>query len=359
MIAPALTAALAALFALLLFEQYVRRRGTYQFAWGLGASAFAIAAATEAIAASIGWSEALYRTWYLGGAVWTAGWLGAGTLLLLARTRFGYWYALSLALAGLVTILVSRRLEDPSAGPIALAYSLAAWITAAIVAWRCYLGDERWSRTAIALTALLSAVAAPLVAFTPLAAPGYAVDPTTGAPVALLLPPALRLLTPLLNVSGALALFIGALFSVYVYMPKRRVLPYSSDPTQRGDELLFNLAIAPIAITVNFVRSIPDAARSWRAGTLNRRVPATALIAIGAFAPSITDSLNRFGSTEWYQAGKFIGAALLLTGFLASVEDPDELRLPLFGAPLRALLRAVRGASRLSPRGDARRSRRG
>ena len=281
MITPALTAALAALFALLLFEQYARRRGPYQLAWGLGASAFAIAAATEAIAASIGWSDGLYRTWYLGGAVWTAGWLGAGTLLLLARTRFGYWYALSLALAGLVTILVSRRLEDPSAGPIALAYSLAAWITAAIVAWRCYLGDERWSRTAIALTALLSAVAAPLVALMPLAAPGYAIDPTTGAPVALLVPPALRLLTPLLNVSGALALLSGALFSVYVYMPKRRVLPYSSDPTQRGDELLFNLAIAPIAITVNFVRSIPDAARSWRAGTLNRRVPATALIAIG------------------------------------------------------------------------------
>ena len=173
------------------------------------------------------------------------------------------------------------------------------------------------------------------------------------------MPPALRLLTPLLNVSGALALLSGALFSVYVYMPKRRVLPYSSDPTQRGDELLFNLAIAPIAITVNFFRSLPDTVRSWRAGTLNRRVPSTALIAIGAFAPSITDSLNRFGSTEWYQAGKFIGAALLLTGFLTSVEDPDELRLPLFGAPLRALLRAVRGASRLSPRGDARRSRRG
>lgn len=359
MIAPALTAALAALFALLLFEQYVRRRGPYQLAWGLGASAFAIAAATEAIAAASGWSEALYRTWYLGGAVWTAGWLGAGTLLLLARTRFGYWYAFSLAIAGLVTILVSRRLEDPSAGRIALAYSLAAWITAAIVAWRCYLGDARWSRTAITLTALLSVAAAPLVAFTPLAAPGYAVDPTTGAPVALLLPAALRLLTPLLNVSGALALLIGALFSVYVYMPKRRVLPYSSDPTQRGDELLFNLAIAPIAIVVNFVRSLPDTARAWRAGTLNRRVPATALIAIGAFAPSITDSLNRVGSTEWYQGGKLIGAALLLAGFLVSVEDPDELRLPLIGAPLRVLLRVLRGAALSGPRGGSRRSRRG
>ena len=83
-----------------------------------------------------------------------------------------------------------------------------------------------------------------------------------------------------------------------------------------------------------------------------------ALIAIGAFAPSITDSLNRVGSTEWYQGGKLIGAALLLAGFLVSVEDPDELRLPLIGAPLRALLRVLRSTSPSGPRGGSRRSRR-
>ena len=345
MILPLITAALAALFALLLFEQYAQRRGAYQLAWGLGATAFALAAAAEAAAAMVGWSEPLYRAWYLAGAVWTAGWLGAGTILLLSRTRFGYWYAFALTLAGFITILVSRRLESPSAGPIALAYSLLAWATAVLVAWRCYLGDARWSRTAIALTAGLSALAVPLVAIVPLEAPGYAVDPLTGAPIALLLPPELRLLTPLLNVSGALTLFTGALFSVYVFMPKHRVLPYSSDPTQRGDELLFNLAIAPIAIGANFLRSLPETVRSWRSGTLNRRVPATALIALGAFAPSITDSLNRVGSTMLYEGGKLIGAALLLAGFLTSVEDPRELRLPIVGAPLRTLLTAVRGGT--------------
>lgn len=343
---PLITALLAALFAALLFEQHARRRGAYQLAWGVGATAFAAAAASEAIAASFGWSESLYRIWYLTGAVWSAGWLGTGTILLLARTRFGYWHAFSLVLAGFVTILVSRRLEAPSAGPIALAYSLLAWATAAIVAWRCYLGDARWSRAAIALTAGLSVVALPLVAVAPLPAPGYSIDPLTGAPVAVLLPPELRLLTPLLNVSGALALLIGALFSVYVFMPKRRILPYSSDPSQRGDELLFNLAIAPVAIVVNFVRSVPDAFRAWRNGTLNRRVPATALIALGAFAPTVTDSLLRVDSTSWYLGGKLLGAALLLAGFLASVEDPEDLRLPIVGTPLRALLRAMRHEAR-------------
>lgn len=341
---PALTALFALLFAALLFDQYRTRRGAYQLAWGVGALAFSFAAGAEALAAAIGWSEPIYRVWYLFGAVWTAGWLGAGTILLLAKTRFGYWYALCLALSGLFTILVARRLEDPSAGPTALVYALTAWGAAIAIGWLSYMGDARWARFAITLTACLSAIAVPMVAIAELPAPGWATDPATGAPIALLLPPELRLLTPILNVSGGLALLTGALFSIYVFMPKRRVLPYSSDPDQRGDELLFNLAIAPVALTVNFVRSVPDAWRAWRDGSLNRRVPATALIALGAFVPSLTDTLNRAGSTEGYQVGKLIGALLLLCGFLASVEATSEVRLPLLGRPVRALLRWVRRA---------------
>ncbi|MFZ9960046.1 MAG: hypothetical protein ACO3GP_06610 [Candidatus Limnocylindrus sp.] len=338
----AVTTLLAALFAALLFNQYAVRRAPYQLAWAIGATAFAVAAGAESAAQLAGWSEPLYRVWYLTGAVWTAGWLGAGTILLLAKTRFGYWYALCLALAGLFTILVARRLEDPSAGPTALGYALAAWVTAVVIAWLTYLASPRWSRAAIAFMVALSALALPLVATATLPAPGWAVDPMTGAPVAVLLPPSLRLLTPLLNVSGALALLTGALFSAYVFMPKRRTLPYSSDPNQRGDELLFNLAIAPVALTVNFFRSLPLAMRAWREGTLNRRVSATLLIALGAFLPSLTDTLNRGGSTEAYALGKLLGAALLLLGFLASVEEPSEISLPIVGAPLRAVLRWVR-----------------
>lgn len=339
----ALTTVTAALFAALLFNQYAARRAPYQLAWGIGASSFAVAAAAESVAQVIGWSEPLYRTWYLTGAVWTAGWLGTGTLLLLAKTRFGYWYSACLALAGLFTILVARRLEDPSAGPIALAYALVAWSSAVAIAWLAYMSSARWSRVALWLVVALSVLALPLVATAELPAPGWATNQSTGAPIAVLLPPALRLLTPLLNVSGALALLTGALFSAYVFMPKVRALPYSSDPRQRGDELLFNLAIAPVAISVNFVKSLPLAVAAWRNGTLNRRVPATLLIALGAFVPSLTDTLNRTGSTEGYQIGKALGALLLLIGFLASVDDPNEISLPLIGAPFRAILRRVRG----------------
>jgi hypothetical protein len=56
-----------------------------------------------------GWNEALYRIWYLTGAVWTAGWLGLGTAYLLGRTRFGFGFALCLFLAGLFTFLTASR----------------------------------------------------------------------------------------------------------------------------------------------------------------------------------------------------------------------------------------------------------
>ncbi len=110
-----------------------------------------------------------------------------------------------------------------------------------------------------------------------------------------------------MNIPGALSLLLGAVFSAYVFMPKKRVLDYSLDPNQPGDQFLFNLLIAPVAIVVNLVASLPGAARDLAAGRLHSRVPATILIAIGAFFPTITDSLNRAGSTELFQAGQVPG----------------------------------------------------
>ena len=126
---------------------------------------------------------------------------------------------------------------------------------------------------------------------TTLPPPGYAVDPATGVPTADLFPGSLRLLTPFLNVTGGLSLLLGAIFSAYVFMPKRRVLEYSLDPNQKGDEFLFNLLIAPVAITVNFVASLPGAFRALVTGKIHSRVPATILIAIGAFMASSGDTL--------------------------------------------------------------------
>jgi hypothetical protein len=163
---------------------------------------------------------------------------------------------------------------------------------------------------------------------TTLAPPGYAVDPATQQPVATLFPPQLRLLTPFLNVTGALALILGAVFSTYVFMPKARVLDYSLDPNQPGDQFLFNLCIAPVAIAVNLVASLPGAVSALLGGRINSRVPATILIAIGAFIPAVTDSLNRLGSTDLFQVGKFLGVVFLFAGFMVSIDVFREIRVP-------------------------------
>ena len=80
---------------------------------------FGIASGCEALGAAGGWNEALYRTWYLTGAIWTAGWLGLGTAFLLGRTRFGYTFALCLLLAGVFTLLTERKFHYAGAGTAA------------------------------------------------------------------------------------------------------------------------------------------------------------------------------------------------------------------------------------------------
>lgn len=331
---PGLTAVLALMFSLALLDQWRERRRGYQLIWGIGMLFFAIGAGAETLAALGGWSEGLYRGWYLTGAVWTAGWLGLGTCFLLGRTRFGYAVALCLFLAGLFTFLASRRLPEP-AGDLPMIYFIAAGVLAAAVAIETYFQNERWPQIA-ALAVIGATVASLLLMLTStLPAPGYAVDPLTGIPTADIIPPALRLLTPFMNITGGLALILGAAFSAYVFMPKRRVLGYSLDPEQSGDSFLFNLFIAPVAIVVNFVASLPQALGALVRGRLNSRVPATLLIAAGAIVASSTDTLARFGSTELFQIGKLIGVALLFGGFLVSVEVFREIRIPFTRRVLR------------------------
>ena len=325
---PAVTALLALSFALALLDQWRARRRAYQLVWAIGMLFFGIASGCEAVAAAVGWNEALYRTWYLLGAVWTAGWLGLGTAFLLGRTRFGYGFALCLFLAGLFTFLTWRRYQYEGSGSAPILYFIAAGILALAVAVETYFQNERWPRIAALGVVGATVLSAALMVVSPLAPPGYALDPATHMPVGDLFPGTLRLLTPFLNITGGFALALGALFSAYMFMPKRRLLPYSLDPIQPFDSFLFNLFIAPVAITVNFLVSLPGAIRDLLAGRLHSRVPATLLIAAGALIASGTDSLNRFGSTELFQLGKLFAVVLLLAGFLVSIEVFAELRLP-------------------------------
>jgi hypothetical protein len=335
---PAVTSILALLMAVALLDQWRERRQPFQIVWAVGMLFFGVASGAEAIAAAGGWSEPLYRTWYVAGAVLTAGWLGLGTATLLARTRFGYTFALLVFLAGIFTVLTQSKYHYPDAGSTPILYLIGAGLLALAVAVETYFQNERWPLIAAIGIVVASVVGIVLGATVALAQP-FSVDPGTGQPSADLfsgpgvvsgsnIPGSLRLLTPLLNISGGLTLALGALFSAYVFMPKRRVLDYSLDPNQPGDQFLFNLLIAPVALIVNFVASLPGAVNALVRGRLHSRVPATILIALGGFTASAGDTLNRFGITGPFAVAKFIAVVLLMAGFLVSIEAFREIRIP-------------------------------
>ena len=346
---PALTATLALIMSVALLDQWRERRQPFQLVWAIGMAFFGIAAGSEAIAAAAGWNELLYRTWYLTGAVLTAGWLGLGTALLLARTRFGYTFGILVVLAGLITVGTQARFKYPDAGTAPVLYLIGAGLFGLAIAIETYFQNERWPLIAGLGVAAASVVGLFLAATVAIAQP-FSLDPTTGQPSADLfaadgsvvgsnLPGTLRLLTPLLNFTGGLALALGALFSAYVFMPKRRVLPYSLDPNQKGDHFLFNLLIAPFALVVNFGASLPGAVRDLLRGRLHSRVPATLLIAAGGFVASAGDTLNRFGVTGPFAVAKFLAVVLLLTGFLVSIEAFREIRIPFTSVRLAGVRR--------------------
>ena len=333
---PGATSVLALVFAVALFDQWRERRQGFQLIWAIGMAFFGIASGCEAIAAASGWSETLYRTWYLTGAVWTAGWLGLGTAFLLGRTRFGYTFAFCLLLAGVFTLLTQRKFNYAGSGSAPVLYLIGALVLAVAVAVETYFQNERWPVLAAGAVIGATGLSLILMLTVTLPAPGYALDPATGVPTGDLFPGTIRLLTPFLNITGGLALAFGALFSAYMFMPKKRVLAYSLDPNQAGDQFLFNLLISPVAIVVNFIASLPGAVRALVTGRLHSRVPATILIALGGFLASGGDALNRFGVTNYFQVGKFLALVLILVGFLISIEAFREIRVPFTSIALRA-----------------------
>jgi len=197
-------------------------------------------------------------------------------------------------------------------------------------------GGDAWPRIVAAAIVAGTLGSAVMMAFATLPAPGWVMDPTTHIPTGELIPGYLRLLTPLFNVTGAFALSLGAIFSAYIFMPKRRLIGYSLDRHQPLPSLLANLLRAPVAIAVNLVGSLPGAAVALVSGRLNSRVPATILIAIGGFIPAVTSGLSRFGSTGAFFVGELLGVVFLLAGFLASIEVFAEIRIPFTSVVFRA-----------------------
>ncbi|HSJ00568.1 MAG TPA: hypothetical protein VLA59_09300 [Patescibacteria group bacterium] len=330
-ILPFLSSTLSFVFAAMVADQWLRRRQSYQLVWAVGLLWYGISAGTEFIGSAFGWNEPLYRTWYLIGAFGVAAYLGLGTVYLLNRTRFGYFVAVSFALAGLFSYLTSVKYarEGIPAADATIVMVVGASLGAAVLVALVTRFRRRWIGHVTAAILLVASVVVTVLAFTvPVAAPGYSID-AIGIPVGTAMPSDLRILTPPFNIVGAFALTFGAVYSAYIFMPKARVLRVTN-----GWPIIGAVGRA-VAVVVNFVASVPGAWRSFRAGTLNSRVPATILIALGGFIPGWTSGLNRFGITWSFFIGELLGVVLIFLGFLVSIEVFRDVRLPFTKVVLR------------------------
>ena len=333
---PLCSSIVSLLFAALVFDQWRQRRQSFQLVWMIGLIFYGVSAGTEVWGSAFGWSGPLYRAWYLIGAIFVAAYLGMGTVYLLARTAFGYFAGVTVLLGGVLSLAFTR--VYPGSGPVGrIAFAVAMLGGLAII-----LATSRWRAWAphIALAVLLagSLGAAYLVLGAPLAAPGWALDPSTQVPVGTAFPGYVRVLTAPFNIAGALCLVFGAAFSAYVYMPKRKLLPVDAVRTPVLAQGWYFVVVA-----VNFLGSLPLAFRALLAGRLNSRVPATMLIALGGFVPSLTSGLNRFGITWTFYLGELLGVLLILTGFLVSEEVFSNVRLPARGVVWHRLRRTDEG----------------
>jgi len=325
---PLCSSLLSFVFTLFLLDQWLDRRRPYQLIWVFGMLWYALSAGTEFLGATIGWSEPLYKAWYLAGAVWVAGWLGLGTVYLLGKTRFGFAFAASLLLAGLFTFLSDARYHYPESGPSASIYFAIAVVAAVAIVALTVRGRDTWPHVGALVIVGGSAVSLVMMAFAQIPAPGYSLDAATGIPTGELIPGYLRLLTPFFNITGAFALVLGALYSAYMYMPKKRLIRYSLQRGQGAGRFVANLVVAPVAVAVNFVASLPATVVALFRGELPTRVPATILIAIGGFIPALTSGLNRFGLTSAFYLGELLGVVFLFAGFLVSIEVFGDIRVP-------------------------------
>ena len=145
-------------FAAMVLDQWWQRRHSFQLVWGIGLLFYGISAGTEFIGSAFGWSEPLYRTWYLIGAFFVAAYLGAGTIYLLSKSRFGYFAAATVSFAIGTLLLGAIVVLSGKAGGIG---------SVAHVQWYYLLGGALGAAYVFSALVLVSQIGAGAVAAAP------------------------------------------------------------------------------------------------------------------------------------------------------------------------------------------------
>ncbi|MFC2015051.1 hypothetical protein ACFLUP_03565 [Chloroflexota bacterium] len=220
---PLTSSIVSLLFTIVVLDQYIARRKPYQLIWTIGLFMYFVSTGTEFWTGMWGLNLLVYRLWYLFGAIGVAAYLGMGTIYLLMKRRTSH---------------------------IIMAVLLIASIYATI---RVFTADINLGGLTI-----LSGVA---------------------------MPGSIRMLTPIFNTFGTVALVGGAIYSAWIF---------------------------------------------WRKRILPHRVISNILIALGAILPAIGGTHIRFGGdlTLFYFL-ELIGVILIFIGFLRTKEVFGLYRVPL------------------------------
>ncbi|MCX5986209.1 MAG: hypothetical protein NTX54_06825 [Chloroflexi bacterium] len=274
---PTASALLCFVFAVILARQWADRRRPHQLIWSIGMVWYGIASGADAVGQTWGWSESIYRTWYVAGAVMAAAWLGLGEVYLLRTTGYGEFAAAGVFLGSIPAVYRAGKLlqaGEEAGMESAMVLAFAGIGTSVLLGFVAWEWPERSGHAALIALVVGSTYAAGQVLGAPVTY-SEMLDPLTGVPQGAGLPPDVRILTPMLNIGGALMLFFGAFHSGWSY---------------------------------------------WRDRRNAERAVSNLLIALGALTPSITGSLNRWGLTTSFYLGEFLGVLFIFAGFLASQE---------------------------------------
>lgn len=220
---PLVSSIVSLIFAVVVLDQYFARRKPYQLIWAIGLFMYFISTGTEFWTGQWGLNLLVYRLWYLFGAICVAAYLGMGT----------------------VYLLVKRRV----------------------------------SHLIMAVLMIVSVYAAIMVFTTDIDLGGLTV--LSGAAM----PHSIRMMTPVFNTLGTVALVGGAIYSAWIF---------------------------------------------WRKRILPHRVVSNILIAIGAILPAVGGTHIRLGGnlTIFYIL-ELIGIIIILIGFLRTKEVFGLYRVPL------------------------------
>ena len=268
---PALTSLIGLVFASVLARRFLHKRRAYELVWCLGLLWYALAAGAEALGGVAGWTPALYKLWYVTGAIGVAAYLGAGTLYLHKDQPFGSLSVVCI-LGGGVPALATNHL-DIGFTALGVAIGLTAVLT---------LNPKLFPRAVFAVLATTSIIAAARVA---------------NAPVDITLLPA-----------NSQEIVSGQAFDADI-----RTLP-----------IPFNVAGTLVLV----LGAGSSAIQFWRTRTMLRRVASNALIVAGAVIVAEASGLTRFGVTALFFVGQLVGMLCLLGGFLLSGQASPSSAVP-------------------------------